>query len=96
VTRIDEPSVEACRAFCRQSLDGQSFRRVILDLSRVEYVSSVGLRAIMLVAKQIGAGGGKTALVVASPLVREILEITKFTMIVDVVRTPAEALDLPR
>jgi anti-anti-sigma factor len=95
MARIDHHSVEACRAFCSESLDGQSFRRVILDCSRVDYVSSVGLRVIMLVARQVRAGGGKTA-VVASPLVREILEISKFTMIVDVVRTPAEALDLPR
>ena len=54
---------------------------VVLDLAGVEYISSAGLRVLMLAAKQAKAQQGFLALAAARPLVGEILEISKFTLV---------------
>jgi anti-anti-sigma factor len=54
---------------------------VVLDLGGVEYISSAGLRVLMLAAKQAKAQQGFLAVAAAQPLVREILEISKFTLV---------------
>ena len=54
---------------------------VILDFEGVDYISSAGLRVLMLAAKQAKAQNGSLALAAIQPLVREILEISKFTLV---------------
>jgi anti-anti-sigma factor len=54
---------------------------VVLDLAGVDYISSAGLRILMLAAKQAKAQGGFLAVAAVQPLVQEILEISKFTLV---------------
>lgn len=55
---------------------------LILDMSGVNYISSIGLRALMIVAKQCSAGNGQLALANLSPVVVEIFEISRFNLII--------------
>ena len=55
--------------------------RVVLDLSGVEYVSSAGLRVLMLASRQAKAQGGTLALAALQPLVREVFEISRFNLV---------------
>lgn len=55
--------------------------RIVLDFSKVEYVSSAGLRILMLAARQVGAQSGAFAIAALQPLVREIFEIARFDMV---------------
>ena len=66
--------------------------RVILDLSRLEYISSAGLRVLMLAGKQCKAQGGTLVLSTLQPLVKEIFEISRFTMVFDITTSLREAL----
>ncbi len=66
--------------------------RVVLDLSRVEYIASVGLRALMVASKQAKAQGSTFVLAELQPLVREIFEISKFTLVFTIHPTLREAL----
>ncbi len=66
--------------------------RVILEMSGVDYVSSVGLRALMIVAKQCRAGNGQLALTNLSPVVSEIFEISRFNLIIDVFEDVRQAI----
>jgi anti-anti-sigma factor len=66
--------------------------RVVLDLSGVEYISSVGLRVLMLASKQVKAQGGSLAVCGLGPVVREIFEISRFTLVLDVFSALREAL----
>ena len=51
---------------------------VVLDFSGVDYISSAGLRVLMLAAKEARASGSKIAVAALQPLVNEIFQISRF------------------
>ena len=57
---------------------------MVLDLSDVDYVSSVGLRVFMLAAKQVSSQGGKVVVAGLQPIVKEIFEISRFDRVLQV------------
>ena len=48
--------------------------KMALDLSELQYISSAGLRVLLMIMKKSKAAGGKAALVGVSGMVGEILE----------------------
>ena len=66
--------------------------RMVLDLSRVEYIASVGLRALMLASRQAKAQGGTLVMAALPPVVREIFEISRFTMVFNIFPSVRDAL----
>jgi len=92
--RIDQASADAFRdalqPFMERCAPGGD--RVILDLSGLVYVSSAGLRVLMLARKQAKSQGGTLVLAALQPLVREIFEISRFTVIFDVFPSVRDAL----
>ena len=66
--------------------------RVVIDMTGVEYISSVGLRVLMLASKQAKAQGGSLAVADLQPVVREIFEISRFNLVLEVFPTMREAL----
>ena len=64
----------------------------VLNLSRVNYISSVGLRVLMLAVKEMTAEQRKFAIAAPQPVVREILEISRFNMILAIFPSVREAL----
>jgi anti-sigma B factor antagonist/stage II sporulation protein AA (anti-sigma F factor antagonist) len=81
--RVDHATSEELRAALAAPLArcaaGQD--HIVLDFAGVDYISSAGLRVLMLAAKQASAQKGFLALAAVQPLVREILEISKFTLV---------------
>lgn len=71
---------------------GTDGARVLVDLSKVEYVSSAGLRALMTASKQSKATGGRLAVAGLNPVVQEIFSISRFSYVVAVFDTLAQAL----
>lgn len=78
-----EPNVSAC------TREGKA---LILDLSGVTFISSIGLRALMIAAKQVKAQGGRMMLADLTPLVREVFQISRFDLLFDIHPTLAGAL----
>lgn len=83
VGRIDHAGAEAFRlglepvlAHCNEGGD-----RVVLDFSGVEYISSVGLRVLMLAAKQVKAQHGAIVIAAMQPVVKEIFDISRFNYV---------------
>ena len=66
-------------------------RAVIIDLERLSYISSAGLRAILLTAKTLGKRNAKFALCSLSDAIREIFEISGFDKIIAIHATLDEA-----
>src|SRR5205814_9093754 len=52
--------------------------RLVLDFSKVDYLSSVGLRVLMLAGKEIREQGGAIAVAALQPVVREIFENSRY------------------
>ena len=74
------------------ALAAQGEPRIAFDLSGLNYISSAGLRVLMLVAKQVHTGGGKLALAALRDNVHEIFKIAGFTQLFSVYQTLDEAL----
>ena len=66
--------------------------RMVLDLAGVDYISSAGLRCFMLAEKQARAQGGTIVVAAMQPVVKEIFEISRFTLVFDTFATVREAL----
>ena len=66
-------------------------KRLIFDMRGVSYISSAGLRAILLAAKQAKAGGGGVAVLGLQPDVEEVFTISGFGKIVPIAASDAEA-----
>jgi anti-anti-sigma factor len=64
----------------------------VLDFSKVEYISSVGLRVLMLAAKQSREQGGTIVVAALQPVVREIFEISRFNLVFECFGTTRAAL----
>jgi len=65
---------------------------VVLDLSGLQYISSAGLRVILLVAKQLQGRKARFALCALAPVIREVFEVSGFSKIIRIVGTREEAL----
>ena len=65
---------------------------VLVDFSGVEYISSAGLRALMVASKQSKTQHGRLAVAGLTPVVKEIFAISRFSYVVQVFDTPAQAI----
>ena len=61
-------------------------KKVVIDLEEVDYVSSVGLRALLLGEKTASAKGGSMTIINAGQSVMDVFEVTGFDTILDIRR----------
>jgi anti-anti-sigma factor len=66
--------------------------RVVVDMAKLDYISSAGLRVILVMAKQVKQVSGKLVLCGMQSHIREVFEISGFLSILTVVETRGEAL----
>lgn len=67
-------------------------RYILLDLSGVTFMSSSGLRALLLVRKELLTHGGQLRLAGLQPHVQEVFSLTGFTQVFAIHHTREEAL----
>jgi anti-anti-sigma factor len=65
--------------------------RIIFDMREVTYISSAGLRVIVLSAKHAKAANGGFAVFGLQPAVSEVFEVAGFRTIIPIVSSEAEA-----
>lgn len=75
--RLDSGSAGALEAVLPARI--QANDKVVLNLAEVAYVSSAGLRVLLIGAKAARSGGKKLALAGLSESVREVFDISGFT-----------------
>jgi len=94
------------RAEVQGSIDGQtapmvreelqpvieSAQKLILDLTQVSYLSSAGLRLLLLLYREFTAKNGKLVMVGVSPDIRAVMSHTGFLSFFDLADTHQEAL----
>lgn len=88
--RLDSATAPAAEAALLSLMDAAA--RVVLDLSAVTYISSAGLRVLLLAARRARAGGGRFALAAPQPAVREVLDVSAFARIMPIHPTRAAAV----
>jgi anti-anti-sigma factor len=82
VGRIDGTNAGATEAELKAVLDSAG-PNLIMDLSGVDYLSSAGLRVVLVAAKSTRASGGKLVLAGPRPAIAEILAMSGFNRIIE-------------
>jgi len=92
--RIDHASAEPLQQALAPIVgDGSGdTQALLLDFSCLEYISSVGLRVVMMASKQLRARQARIAVAGMQPVVLEIFQITRFNHVVEIFPSVAEAL----
>jgi len=89
--RFDSPSAGEAEDRLLNVVDGND-RPVLLKLERLEYVTSVGLRVIVRLAKLLQESGGELMICNARGLVKEAFEIFGLHNLTKIYDTEKEAL----
>jgi stage II sporulation protein AA (anti-sigma F factor antagonist) len=71
---------------------GAGTPHLAIDLTKLEYISSAGLRVLLIVAKKVQQAHGKVALCGLTPNVREIFAISGFDAIFSIQSDAAAAI----
>jgi anti-sigma B factor antagonist len=96
IGRIDHRSAAELEAALTPLLAEVGARQgaVVLDFSGVEYISSVGLRVLMIAARQMREHRGQLLVARLHSVVAEIFAISRFDRILTVTATLDDALAL--
>lgn len=83
VGRIDSNNAAAAEEIVVGHID-KGAQRLALDMSALDYISSAGLRVLLLTAKKLRQTGGRVVLFDVRPAVHEVLEVSGFLAILPV------------
>lgn len=89
--RLDGTTVQAVEAAFLKELEAGA-KHFVFDLRDLDYVSSAGLRVMLLAAKKTRAAGGRIALFGLSDSVKDVFEISGFHTIFALFATRDEAV----
>ena len=68
-------------------------KKMVVSLEETKYVSSAGLRVFLATAKKMTASGGTVKFCTPNEVVKEILDISGFSTILDIKNSQQEAID---
>lgn len=67
-------------------------KAVLLDMAALSYISSAGLRVVLMVAKALEQRGANFMIYSLTDAIREVFEISGFDKVIKVYRNKAQAL----
>lgn len=88
--RLDTSSSDAAKA----ELDAMSAPsiKMLMNLEKLEFISSIGLRIILMQAKEIKKQGGDLRLCGLQPVVKDVFNISGFNQILNIFDSSDEAI----
>jgi anti-anti-sigma factor len=89
--RIDANSAKALEQQCLTWIE-DGHQQMVLDLTSVNFISSAGLRAILLIAKKLEQAKGEIKLCGLNNTLKDVFDISGFSKLFVIVPTVAEAL----
>jgi anti-anti-sigma factor len=66
---------------------------IVLDMGQCHYVSSAGLRVLLMIAKLLANKGGQCALVKVSDEIKDVMEMTGFASFFNTYDTVSNAIE---
>jgi anti-anti-sigma factor len=90
VGRLDAASVGAVETRFTGAV-AASGRSAVLDLTGLEFLSSLGIRLLLSSARVVSRRGGKVVMFGAQPIVAEVMEAMALGDVLPLVATEAEA-----
>ena len=94
IGRIELTTAEPFREQLLAALDGLGGLpgAVVIDCAHLDYVSSAGLRALMIASKAAKARGFGLGVAAMQPVVREIFTISRFDLVIACFESVRDAL----
>lgn len=89
--RLDAVTAPDCEQRTRD-LIGAGNLRIVIDFSGLEYISSAGLRALLVIAKLIKEKNGQVCFANVQGNVQSVFEMSGFTSLFQIRNSVAEAL----
>ncbi len=89
--RIDGSNVMQFEESIKDAIE-EGDRAVVLDMENLTYISSAGLRAILMTAKTLQNRNAKFLLCSLSKSIREVFEVSGFDKIINIQPDRAQAL----
>lgn len=89
--RLDASNADTLEQTLLARIDAANTRFVI-DCSRLDYISSAGLRVLLVAAKRLKAEHGTIAVAAPKDAIKEVFEIAGFAAIFPLYATPAAAV----
>lgn len=89
--RLDSSSSPEFERLLTEQLD-TGCTRLVLDFSRLEYISSAGMRVVLLAGKKLRASQGRLVLVGLQEMVREVFDMSGFLSLFAVADTLDEGI----
>ena len=68
-------------------------KALVIDFEELNYISSSGLRVLLIAAKRLQQSGGRIALCALSPSIREVFEMSGFLRFLEAYGNRAAALE---
>lgn len=90
-TRVDGANAGEFEAALSDAIDAND-RAVIIDFEHLAYISSAGLRVILLTAKTLRRQSAKFGICGLGDPIREVFEISGFDKVISVYGSRADAL----
>ncbi len=90
--RIDAVNSAECAEMLQEATDSNE-RSLVLNLSELTYLSSAGLRTLLMTAKQFGGPSRAFALCDISSQIAEVIRMSGFDQILSVHGTEAAAVE---
>lgn len=82
--RIDQATAEDFLQALQAQLSGRDAASppLLLDFSAIHYISSIGLRALMVSARQARLSGCAIGIAALQPMVQEVFNIARFDLVI--------------
>ncbi len=90
--RVDHSNANGFLETLRQHAEEKSGGGMVVDLGELEFVTSAGLRALLVAHRTIAASGGKMIVTGLTGVVKEVFRISKFDALLNVTETLGEAV----
>ena len=92
VGKLDSATAPQAQQTLEELISGGA-RTLAIDFSKLDYISSAGLRVLLGIAKKLKATGGALRSFGLNETVREVFDISGFSTILAVFPSEAEALN---
>ncbi len=71
----------------------EGVKKILVNFEKLNYISSAGLRVLLTAAKQLKTADGELRICSLNDVVKEVFDISGFTMIFKVFDSKSEALE---
>jgi anti-sigma B factor antagonist len=89
---LDEQNIQTIGEQLFSLVDEEGWRKILLNFSNVEYLSSAALGKLITLNKKLQTAGGKLILCNIDPQIYEVFEITKLDRFFKIMKEEQEAL----